>query len=96
MAKKKAAKRGAPSKACPKCEKQLHARTGKCDCGYEFPKKEKPAPASAALPGSTATREMFAFTGNLRQELEAERERVESLIAEQKKRLEAIETLLAE
>ncbi len=40
-AKKKAAKRGAPSKNCPKCNRALHARKAVCDCGYKFPAKKK-------------------------------------------------------
>ncbi len=39
--KKKAAKRGAPSKNCPKCNKALHAAKVTCDCGYKFPAKKK-------------------------------------------------------
>lgn len=51
MAKKNA--RGAPSKACPKCTAQVHARTGTCPgCGHKFQKKTpvKPAAVKAAKP----------------------------------------------
>jgi hypothetical protein len=38
------AKRKAPTKTCPKCEKQVHARTLTCDCGHQFkPKKSTKA-----------------------------------------------------
>jgi len=47
-AKKKAVKRWAPSKNCPKCNKVLHAATVACGCGYKFPaKKKKPAKITA-------------------------------------------------
>lgn len=38
---KKKAKRGPPTKTCPKCNKQLHAAKGTCDCGFKFPAKKK-------------------------------------------------------
>ena len=46
--KKKAAKRGAPSKNCPKCNKALHAAKVTCDCGYKFPAKKKKRAKTAA------------------------------------------------
>ena len=38
---KTSAKRGAPSKNCPKCNRALHAAKAVCDCGYKFPAKKK-------------------------------------------------------
>lgn len=38
---KKKAKRGAPTKTCPKCSKELHAAKVTCDCGHKFPVKKK-------------------------------------------------------
>ncbi len=46
--KKKAAKRGAPSKNCPKCNKSLHAAKVACDCGYKFPSRKKKRAKKAA------------------------------------------------
>ena len=39
--KKKAAKKGFPTKKCPKCNKKLHAAKRACKCGYEFPARKK-------------------------------------------------------
>lgn len=39
--KKKAVKRGAPTKTCPKCSKTMHAATLACECGYKFPGRKK-------------------------------------------------------
>ena len=56
--KKKAVKRGAPSKVCPKCSKTLHAAKVACDCGYKFPAKKKlkkkPGASTAASDGQAA------------------------------------------
>ena len=46
--KKKAAKREAPSKNCPKCKKLLHAAKVTCECGYKFPVKKKKKPVEIA------------------------------------------------
>ena len=46
--KKKAAKRSAPSKNCPKCHKKQHAAKAACDCGYKFPPKKKKRAKKAA------------------------------------------------
>ena len=35
------AKRSAPTKTCPNCNKALHAAKAACDCGYKFPAKKK-------------------------------------------------------
>ena len=45
---KKAAKRGAPSKNCPKCNKSLHAAKMTCNCGYKFPTRKKKRAKKAA------------------------------------------------
>ncbi len=50
--KKKAGKRGAPSKNCPKCNKALHAAKAVCDCGFKFPAKKKKKPAKIAATSS--------------------------------------------
>lgn len=34
----------APAKDCPECGEKLHAATRLCDCGYEFPRKDKEYP----------------------------------------------------
>lgn len=39
--KKEAAKRGPPSKNCPKCNTALPAAKRVCDCGYKFVAKKK-------------------------------------------------------
>jgi len=54
--KKKAAKRKAPSKICPKCKKTLHAAKVTCECGYKFPvkKKKKPVKIAAISSGERA------------------------------------------
>ena len=39
--KKKAAKKGAPTKSCPKCNKTMHAAIRKCKCGFDFPVRKK-------------------------------------------------------
>ena len=39
--KKKAAKKGFPTKKCPKCNKTLHAAKRACKCGHEFPARKK-------------------------------------------------------
>ena len=49
---KKKAKRGAPSKSCPKCNKELHAAKVTCECGYKFPAKKKKKPAKTAATSS--------------------------------------------
>ena len=46
--KNKAAKRAAPTKNCPKCNKALHAAKAVCDCGFKFPAKKKKKPAKIA------------------------------------------------
>ena len=51
-ASKKKAKRGAPSKSCPKCNKELHAAKVTCECGYKFPAKKKKKPAKRAATSS--------------------------------------------
>ena len=38
---KKGAKRSAPTKTCPDCNKVQHAAKAACDCGYKFPAKKK-------------------------------------------------------
>jgi len=38
---KKGAKRSAPTKTCPDCNKVQHAAKAACDCGYRFPAKKK-------------------------------------------------------
>ena len=53
--KKKAAKRGAPTKNCPKFNNTLHAAKGTCDCGYKFPAKKKKR-------AKTATRAVAAIS----------------------------------
>ena len=50
--KKKATKRAAPTKNCPKCNKALHAAKAVCDCGFKFPAKKKKKPAKIAATGS--------------------------------------------
>ena len=50
--KKKAAKRAAPTKNCPKCNKALHAAKAVCDCGFKFPAKKKKKPAKTAATSS--------------------------------------------
>lgn len=37
-------KRTAPTKVCPACQKEVHARTGKCECGHEFERKTPKPP----------------------------------------------------
>ena len=61
-AKKKAAKRGAPSKNCPKCSKTMHAAKATCDCGYKFPakKKKKRAKIAAISSGEGALSQKLA------------------------------------
>ncbi len=48
MAKKK---RTAPTKTCPKCKAEVHARKAVCDCGHKFRKKrvKKAAPKTAPV-----------------------------------------------
>ena len=46
--KKKATKRAAPTKNCPKCNKVLHAAKAVCDCGFKFPAKKKKKRAKIA------------------------------------------------
>ncbi len=46
--KKKAAKRGAPSKNCPKCNNSLHVAKVACDCGYKFSTRKKKRAKKAA------------------------------------------------
>ena len=58
--KKKVAKRGAPTKTCPDCNKLVHAAKAACDCGYKFPakkksKKKKRAKKAARSVGSIST-----------------------------------------
>ena len=48
----KKAKRGAPTKTCPKCNKELHAAKVTCDCGHKFPAKKKKKPAKIAATSS--------------------------------------------
>ncbi len=50
--KKKATKRAAPTKSCPKCNKKLHAAKAVCDCGFKFPPKKKKKPAKIAATSS--------------------------------------------
>ncbi len=50
--KKKAIKRGMPSKNCPKCNKVLHAAKVACVCGYKFPAKKKKKRAKIAATSS--------------------------------------------
>ena len=52
--KKKAGKKGFPSKQCPKCNKTLHAAKRACSCGFEFPakKKKRKRRAKKAAPAS--------------------------------------------
>jgi hypothetical protein len=52
---KKKAKRGAPSKNCPKCNKELHAAKATCDCGYKFPAKKKKRVKKAARSAATSS-----------------------------------------
>jgi hypothetical protein len=51
-AKKKAAKRGTPTKNCPKCNKAVHAAKVFCDCGYKFPTKKKKKSAKIGAIGT--------------------------------------------
>jgi hypothetical protein len=50
---------GRGKKQCPKCERYLGVRSAKCDCGYEFPRKEKgtgePLPTQTSLIGFIET-----------------------------------------
>jgi len=52
---KKKAKRGAPTKTCPKCNKELHAAKVACDCGYKFPAKKKNRGKKAARRTATTS-----------------------------------------
>ena len=51
--KKKA--RGAPTKTCPKCDKELHAAKAACDCGYKFPAKKKKRAKKAVSVSATSS-----------------------------------------
>ena len=53
--KKKAAKKGAPTKSCPKCNKTMHAATRKCKCGFEFPARKKKKKKRAKKVAATAS-----------------------------------------
>ncbi len=67
-AKKKAAKRTAPSKNCPKCNKTMHAAKTTCDCGYKFPakkKKKKRAKIAAISSGEGALSQKLAESINI-------------------------------
>ncbi len=64
-AKKKAVKRGAPSKNCPKCNKVLHAAKVACDCGYKFAAKKKPAKSAATSSGEGALSQKLAESINI-------------------------------
>ena len=55
--KKKTAKRGAPTKNCPKCNKTLHAAKAACDCGYKVPSKQKRAKKAARRAAATSSGE---------------------------------------
>ena len=57
---KKAAKRSAPSKNCPKCNKVLHAAKVTCDCGYKFPAKKKKRAKTTAKSGEGALSQKLA------------------------------------
>lgn len=50
--KKKAVKRGMPSKNCPKCNKTMHAAKVTCECGYKFPVKKKKKPVKITVTSS--------------------------------------------
>ena len=59
---KKAAKRSAPTKTCPDCNKVQHAAKAACDCGYNFPakkrrKKKRRANKAAPSVASVSTRD---------------------------------------
>ncbi len=58
--KKKAAKRGAPSKNCPKCNTAVHAAKAACDCGYKFPAKKKKRAKVAAISSGGALSQKLA------------------------------------
>jgi hypothetical protein len=62
---KKKAKRGAPTKTCPKCNKQLHAAKGACDCGYKFPAKKKKRVKKAARRAATVSAGEGVLSGRL-------------------------------
>ena len=60
---KKAAKRSAPTKTCPDCNKVQHAAKAACDCGYRFPakkrsKKKRRAKTAVRSVASTSTRDV--------------------------------------
>jgi hypothetical protein len=50
--KKKAVKRGMPSKNCPKCNKTMHVAKVACECGYKFPVKKKKKPVKITVTSS--------------------------------------------
>jgi hypothetical protein len=54
---KKKAKRGPPTKHCPKCNKELHAAKAACDCGYKFPAKKKRVKKAARSAGTVSSGE---------------------------------------
>lgn len=94
---KKAGKRGAPEKSCPKCGTVCHARRKDCtECGYVFPSKVKIAPslfppesepAPARAPSLAAPKS--ASANDFRFVLETERQKLLAKLA-------AIEKLLDE
>lgn len=44
------AKKKAPTKECPECHAQVHARTRTCECGHVFELKAKQKDASGTSP----------------------------------------------
>lgn len=65
---KKAAKKGFPSKVCPKCNKKLHAAKRKCSkCGYDFPARKKKKKKRAQKAARTVS--VSAADGALSQKL---------------------------
>ena len=91
---KKKAKRGAPTKSCPDCKKEVHAAKGTCDCGYKFPAKKKKKKKRAKRAASS-TPAVSAATGALSRRLAESIKIVEKAggLEQAKKTLSAVKEL---